>query len=631
MINGARPGHRPSGRLASHPAVDFRLLPLIRTFVVVAASLVASSALALPAGERGVLDISGGLGSLTAIAVNDAGTIVAAADRDLGGIYVWHEAAFSSPVEMSGCDGAVSVIFVAQSTLGDRFYVGCADGVVLRVGLDESTIPPTLDLDPTILLNEGVGTVTELAWSAGDLYVHAIVQDGSNWSVHRFSVSDTFDIDGLGLPLSATGTVSAITAGVDSGSLIVVDTNGVLNWVSRGTTYSAATTPPVVVQGSSVDMVNSDRVGYSLWTDRTAGDVWSISHTSSSTAATRFLTGLPEPSAIAIVDDGLELRVWVGLLDGTIEAYGAADGLLDGTLTVGSGYVTEFAAPATGDDPVFAAGSDSTVRVITDRPWISDVEASPDSVQSGDSFTVTFTVDASGTYDIRSDGPDPDDGTSLASGAATADEEVSVELSVDDLDDEGENRLFVFVEDDDGDVGKDSFVVTKDTPPDTVANLAAEGGNNKLIVTWTSSDEPDIASYELYLSDQVFTSSDAPLPAFAVLVDVDTDDERTDEYPAEVTWEGVSTVHTLTIEGLVNDTTYYLSIVAIDEAELESSASPVIIGVPVATCAASECADDTYGCTCAPNSLAAWRPVRPGAVALAMMLLASLIPAMRRR
>jgi hypothetical protein len=118
---------------------------------------------------------------------------------------------------------------------------------------------------------------------------------------------------------------------------------------------------------------------------------------------------------------------------------------------------------------------------------------------------------------------------------------------------------------------------------------------------------------------------------FAVLVNEDEDDERTDEYPSEVTWDAVSTVHTVTLEGLINDTTYYLAIVVIDEADLESGPSPVISGVPVATCAVSECAGDTYGCTCAPNSLAAWRPVSPRALALAAMLLALLVPVARRR
>jgi hypothetical protein len=590
--------------------------------------LSASSAYAVPEGEGGALSLSGG--AVTGIATNAGGTIVAAASYELGGIHVWHEAAFSSPVEATGCTGAESVVFVPQTTLGDRFYVGCADGVVLRVEVDESTVPPTLAVDDSIVLHEGVGSVVELGFGESETHVHAIVQDGGLFSVHRFSISDSSDVDGLGLPLAGSGTVAAMTVGADSGGIIISDTVGAMSWVSRsGATYSAAGTPPVVVQGSTVDMVTNADATYSLWADGGSGDVWSLSHVSSSNAATRFLEGLPSMAGLGFVHDGSELRVWVALEDGSVEAYGLDDGLLDGSFSTATGYVDEFAAGDSGDDPVYGAGSDGTVRVFTDRPWLSGIAATPDSVQEGETFVVAFTADEGGTYDIRSAGPDPADGSSLATGSAVADEEVTVTLSVDDLDSEGENRLFVFVEDEAGDVGKDSVAVTRDTPPETVAGLAAEGGDHKLVVTWTSTEEPDIATYELYISDALFTASDS-LPAFTVLVDEGEDDERTDEYPADVEWTGASETHSVTVEGLDNGTTYHLTVVSIDESGLSSSAAAVVTGIPVATCAASECADDTYGCTCAPNSIVASR-VDPGALAVIALLAAVALPARRRR
>lgn len=594
----------------------------------VAVTLAATTALALPAGERGSLDVTGGLGAVTGIAASDSGDLVAASDRDLGGIYIWHEAAFSTPVTADGCTGAESVAFVAQATLGDRFYVGCDDGVVLTVEVD-SSIPPVVRVDASIVLNEGIGTVTEVGWISGDTSVHAVVQDGSSFSLHRFTIADPTNIDGSGLPVYGTGTISAMTVGVDTGAVILADTNGSMSWVSRTGTYSVSTSPPSVVQGSTVDLATSSRLTTSWWADRTSGDIWTLSNTSASTAATRFVSGLADPSAIGFVYDGFELHLWVGLQDGTIDSYGAFDGILNGVLDLASGYATEFAAATSGDDPVFAAGSDSTVRVITDRPWINDITTSATSVQDGDSFTLTFTPADDGDYDVRTGGPDVTDGSSLATGTATAETEVSVSLSVDDLADEGDNRLFVYLTDSAGNVGKDSVVITRDTPPDTVTGLVAEGGANKLVVSWTSSDEPDISSYEVYISDEAFTAED-DLPVFAVLVDEGEDTEDTIDYPATVPWSAVSTGHSLTIEGLVNETTYYLTVVTYDSGDLDSGPATVVTGVPIETCAASECAGDTYGCTCAPNSLVA-TPLTPGALALGALLLAMLVPVLRRR
>ncbi len=599
----------------------------LRLGVVAAVLLAAAPAGALPGGEGGSLTPGDGGFTLHGIAASTDGSIVAAAGSG-GGIWIWHEAAFSSPIFAGGCDSAESVVFVESAAYGDRFYMGCgAEGTVYKVEVDDST-PPVVTTPSAVVLNDGVGAVTELAWAAGDAYVHAVVQDAGAFTLHRFDVAGT-ETDGGGLPLFGSGTVGAMTVGVDGGAVIISDTRGVMSWVSRTGTYSASSTPPVVIQGSTLDMVTSEWTTSSLWADSTSGDIWTLSNLTASTTATQFLTGITDPSALGFVYDGAELRLWLGRQDGTIEAYGAADAELDGTLSLASSYAAEFATSASGDDPVYVRASNSTVRVITDRPWISDLLATPDTVQDGEAFTITFTADADGDYDVRTGGPDPDDGSSLATGRGTEDTEVSVELSVDDLDEEGDNRLFVYYEDDTGNVGKDSVVVTKDTPPEVVTNLSAEGGDNKLVVTWTASDEPDIDHYELYISDVAFTG-DGDLPAFAVLVNEGEDDERTDDYPADVEWDGASTEHSVTVEGLVNDTVYYLTVITYDSGDLDSGPAAVVTGTPVATCAASECAGDTYGCTCAPNSIVA-APLPPRPLALLGLLLAVLVPVARRR
>jgi len=597
----------------------------VKLATVVASLFVVGTAHALPGGEAGSLPM--GAVTLHGIDTSPDGRVVGAAGT--GGLYIWHEAAFSSPIFAGGCDVAESVVFVESATFGDRFYVGCgSEGTIYVVEVDDST-PPVANTPSAVVLNDGIGAVTELAWADGDDYVHAVVQDGSTYSLHRFDVAGT-GTDGGGLPLLGTGTVAAMTVGVDAGAVLVADTRGVMSWVSRNTgTYSASTSPPVVVQGSTLDMVTSEWVTTSLWADSTSGDVWTLSNVTASTTATRFLSGIADPSALGFVYDGSVLRLWLGRQDGTIEAYGADDAELDGSLSIDGSYAVEFAMPSSGDDPVYVRASDSTVRVVSDRPWIDGITATPDTVQDGDTFTITFTPDADGDYDIRDGGPDADDGSSIATGRATADVEVSVELSVDDLEEEGDNRLFVYLEDDAGNVGKDSVVVNRDTPPEVVTGLSAEGGDNKLVVTWTSSDDPDIDHYELYLSDVVFTG-EGDLPAFAVLVNEGEDDERTDDYPMDVEWTAASTQHSVTLEGLVNDTVYYLTVVSIDSSDLESGPATVVTGIPVATCAASECAGDTYGCTCAPNSIAA-APLRPRALAWAAFLLAILAPVARRR
>ena len=67
-----------------------------------------------------------------------------------------------------------------------------------------------------------------------------------------------------------------------------------------------------------------------------------------------------------------------------------------------------------------------------------------------------------------------------------------------------------------------------------------------------------------------------------------------------------------------------------DEGGAEGAVAAVVSGVPMETCAASECAEDDYGCTCAPNSIVA-APVAPRSVAALSLLLCILFPIVRRR
>ncbi len=572
-----------------------------------------ASAGAYPSSEAGAVE-NVTTGTPVGIAVSADGRYVAMVEASGGGLGVVDRNAVSEgATSVSVCTGAASIAYVDDAVAGERFFVGCASGVVHAVDVDESTVPTTFAVSDEILLNEGSGDVDFLVHAPGDSQVFAIVQDGGNFTGWSVSVAAAGTGDGETASLgNVFGTLTIIAAAIgESGTpLVLARSDGYLNLYSRAAdAFATGTGFPDFALGTLSDVAVRSSVNQILVADQSGDELWTYPLTGGSIGAS-WGGGFESPEVVVYADDPVEGELaWVAEAGNTVYAIDQLEAEvvaidLGGASPVGVGA-------ADGLDEVFVAGSDRSLRILSDLPFLGTVSASPTSVGEGEDFTLSFTVnsDVSWGVEIGGDGTSGS-GTVVDSGDADDGDTVSLTINADALSDEGGNRIHVFVTDTVG-TGVDSVIVTLDTPPDAPGDPTAAAGENRLTVSWDATDEADIASYELYLSDAEFTED--ALPAFEVV----RDDGGVDTYPVTVTAGEPSTEQSYTVEGLTNGTTYWVAVRAIDESDQIGPLSAVTSGVPRETCGAAECANDP-GCSCSSIS-----PRAAGAPALLLGVLAT--------
>lgn len=202
--------------------------------------------------------------------------------------------------------------------------------------------------------------------------------------------------------------------------------------------------------------------------------------------------------------------------------------------------------------------STGDLTVVSDNPFITISDptfSSGTALGTTGSVTITFTADEAGTYRIYAGGTVDEDGTLLTDtvggteGSVSADTAVSVTFAYADNSDalaEGDNTIFVFVEDAEGNIGHRAVTVTVDTPPPNVVITSTNFGNARGYVTVTRLTASDISAYRAYVS------TDA-----ATILTTDTVSASTGQ-----TTEG--TDPTIIITGLDNGTTYFVAVDAID-------------------------------------------------------------------
>lgn len=587
--------------------------------VGLAATLCASTAVAYPVTDRGALE---GGASTSGLAVSDDGRYIATSQRSEGaGLAVWDRLApGEGPLLVEVCE-AVDVAWTNHTTLGDAFYVACATNEIVRIELVTSTTPPTARVSDAISFGMEGEVPVALAWATGDTYLHvASTADSLTW-MHAINIGTDAVDEGTGLPASDTGSaIDIVLAGTaDLSPVVIAQSDGGIFWASRtGTSWSAQPSQTLSGTASAIAADPKGVADYFLMT-LTSGEAWTIPQSSPSSFPSQFDDELTSPQAAAFVAQASGTPVvWIAGSNNAVDVFDSAGTHLESFDLLSTGSPVEIVADPASTDTVWVAGGDGTVRAVTDRPWVSALAADPTSLAEGESFTVTFTVDSDCDYDLRVDsGISSSAGTSLSSGTATADTEVSVELSADDLTSEGDNRLVLFVTVD-GSTGVDSTVVTLDTPPEAVTGFTLEPGDARLAVTWTSSAETDIATYRVYVSEEAFSKDDDDLPSLSL---TDEDGNAVD-YPLELTAGEPSSEHSTSITGLTNDATYWVAIQAIDDSSNEGPLSDVLSASPEQTCGLVECYGDP-GCTCATTSASP-----PGV--LLLLVLAGLL-AVRRR
>ncbi|MEZ4320201.1 MAG: hypothetical protein R3F61_22170 [Myxococcota bacterium] len=245
----------------------------------------------------------------------------------------------------------------------------------------------------------------------------------------------------------------------------------------------------------------------------------------------------------------------------------------------------------------FGGGGGGNIQIITARPWV-EATASTTAGTTGDVFDLTFTVDDPSNWVVTRGGDRTGNGSVITAGTTTArDETVTVSVTINDNWAEGDNRIYAVATNSRGYKGHDRVDVTIDGPPKPPELTDANVGfaNGALVLSFDGIEDEDLASYSIWISDQEWTSADAPPPA----------PDPGPETPITVAAEPGATV-TVRLAPLVNGTTYYIGVRATDTGGQESSMSNVVQGVPEEDYRASDLAGETGGGPCATGPSGGW-------------------------
>ena len=281
--------------------------------------------------------------------------------------------------------------------------------------------------------------------------------------------------------------------------------------------------------------------------------------------------------------------LWIDELEDELWFFDAEDGLFVYGYDSGTGTVTDdpigavpgpYASSEMAGLPGYAfLGTDGgDVHVFTQLPWV-DVAPIEDVATSGQVVDVTFTSDIGGEYRVLLGE------TELAKGAVSADQPVTVPVTINDAFIEGENTIIVSVVDDVGDQGHGGVSVQVNNPPSQVVLQDGDvgWGDSTLYLTFAGIDDEDLKLYRVYWSPTEFEPGPG-LPPGAQM----------QEFPAA---PGQSME--IVLQGLENEVTYYLAVRAVDATDLEGPMSVVLSGTPHETYTAADLAGDEGGYGCA--------------------------------
>lgn len=230
-----------------------------------------------------------------------------------------------------------------------------------------------------------------------------------------------------------------------------------------------------------------------------------------------------------------------------------------GDQPIATSYTAQMLAASGADDGyVYIGYATGDMGVLTSNPFVAisslSYSGGDDSLGQGESFTVTFSSDMDGTYEIRSGGSVSAGGNLLTddagetSGSITAGTDTSVTVNYDDNSssfDEGVNDLWVF-QTTGGERGRYATTLTVDTPPPNVVINSTGFGSGRIYIDFDRIDVADMSSYNIYIDadeDAVLAMEDAT---------------------ASVAQAGSGTTQTAEVGGLVNGTTYFIAMEAVD-------------------------------------------------------------------
>ncbi len=597
------------------------------TLLALLALLTASTARALPDEVKAELSVGSGP---VAVAFDDDDRVAVTVDVDAGSLSVIDTASFAGGAVTATTSTAPRALRYA----GDHgaFVVACEQGVLARASVSTATFPASLTALTDIQLSE-TDDLVDLAVDGTEAWV--LSEAGQIFHVDLTTSSETTDsyypidltegggdddddsaepieVDPVAIAISSDG--STLVVALADGDLIEVeldDEDYLVTFVTTG-------------ENDLVGLAGKDPF-YLL---SSAGTVMSYE---AGSYASQTLTAVTEGAGLtSFSEDGDDLLAVVG--GNQLVFVDVADGTSSGSVTLpGEGHAVAlssdgYAAVADGDNDV--------LQVVTANPWISIDDVSPDSLdeETIEDVTLTLTTDVDGSLQVLLEGDIDASGEDLSPDQSqiSGDVQTDVAFTSEPLS-SGYNTVFVFVEDDDGLVGRAATQVYVTGAVDIPApdGFTATAGDGKVDLVWAEVEESGFTldHYVLYFSDTAFDPDDGEVvfcsaededlcSPYEVLVtasaawldedgreDDDTADDDTadDDTGDDDTGDDDTTddgSYGATLSPLTNGTIYYFAVAAVDTNGEVGAFTEVVSAMPQETGGAAWLAGDPggYGC-----------------------------------
>ena len=495
-------------------------------------------------------------------------------------------------------DGVIQDLVFYNST--NEVY-GCQDdGDIIRFDLDDLTkdivstiVSKDADLGPMAIDPDGDDQIYIIENATKKLHVFEADELIVSRTVSLATGDESFSVLDIITVKDASGGTDRIYMGTDDGRILYIDEGG-----STVSAISIDTTNKDDIVGLAATPTSSKLYALNS-TDKTVIPI-TISTNALGTALDVSLNGAPTHIAITDVTNPTGAYSFVSGPNGVTVFDTSDDDIFDLGATSTDDEPLALSSSAipkkiltSGDKYVYTANGNGTISVLSDNPYVTLSSATPSGSDTtlgvGETLTVTFQSDETGTYAIRMNGDITGTGTLVASGTvSTAATAVAVDIAYDSNSSafaEGTNRVFVFVTDSATSVntGRDSTTLTVDTPPPAVTINSVRFGNKKLYIDVTRLTQADMKQYNAYVDTRAATLGTGSINATSV-------------QPSSG-----STV-TITVPSLTNGTAYFVAVEAQDNNNNVSTSKTTTLasgasasGTPEATLGPAAFAGET-GC-----------------------------------